>query len=64
MDKPTCGKKRTKLRQDKMENRNYVQLKYLVLDRIARNQESRESLSWTFWKRQKTKQRDHQDLLI
>jgi len=51
LGKPTCGKKWTELLHDMIENRTYVQLKDTSSDRKAENQ----SLSWNYWKQQKTK---------
>ena len=59
MGKPTCGRKRTELLHDMMEN-TYIQLKDLELDRKAWNQESRERLLWTCWTQQETKQEGYQ----
>ena len=58
MDKATCGRKITELLHGMRENRTYVSLKDLVLDRTVWKQESRESVSRTCRKQQRTKQRE------
>jgi len=57
MDKVTWSRKRMKLLHSIMEGRDYGQLKYLISDRSRWRQDSKwESMSWTCYKQQKTKE--------